>query len=78
MNSYQIDGMGAQYFYMLGGCEAPLSEEMIEARRLEYSQRVNDQVHQRERVEIERRGLDNNTEGNGHAVIERRRLWGEE
>lgn len=78
MNSYQIDGMGAQYFYMLGGCEAPLSEERIEARRLEYSQRVNDQAHQRERVEIERWGLDNNTEGNDHAVIERRRLWEEE
>jgi hypothetical protein len=78
MNSYQIDGMGVQYFYMLGGCEAPLSEERIEARRLEYSQRANDQAHQRERVEIERRGLDNNTEGNDHAVIERRRLWEEE
>jgi hypothetical protein len=78
MNSYQIGGMGAQYFYMLGGCEAPLSEERIEARRLEYSQRVNDQAHQRERVEIERRGLDNNAEGNGPAIIERCKLWGEE
>ena len=36
MNSYQIDRMGAEYLYVRGGCEEPLSEERIEARRPKY------------------------------------------
>ena len=76
MNSYQIDRMGAEYFYMLGGCEEPLSEERIEARRLEYSQLFSDQGD-RERVEFQSLGADINTEGIDPAIIERRRVWKE-
>ena len=78
MNTYHTNGMGEEYFYMLEGFEAPLSEETIKARRVEYSQLVNDQGDQRERVEFERLGTDINNEGIDPAIIERRRLWEEE
>jgi hypothetical protein len=69
--------MDEEYFYMQGGLDAPLSEERIKARRLEYSQRVNDQEDQRARVEFERLGTSINTDGIDPAVIERCRVWEE-
>jgi hypothetical protein len=69
--------MGVEYFHMLGGFEASLSEESVRTRRLAYSRLINEQVDQRERAEFERRVLDINTESNDAAVIERRRLWEE-